>query len=134
MKKQLTIYFLFLACFLQLGHSLFPHTHVKEHQHDGTNHHHHHHDTDSDSEEKGISMFFSHFHHNSDLFSTNHLENIVKVVNEVTNAILVVSNTSCYSNLLVLRPKKELQFHKEPLVIISPHLYSLKFRGPPSLI
>jgi hypothetical protein len=128
MKKQSTVYFLFLACFLQLGHSIFPHTHVEEHHHDGKNHHHH------DSSENGLSLFFSHINHNSEVFSTNHLENVVKVVNEVPASLPIVPNTSLYSNLVVLRPKKELQFREEPLVIISPHLCSLQFRGPPTLI
>lgn len=127
MKKQIAVYFLFLACFLQLGHSLFPHTHVEEHRHDGKNHHHH------DSDESGISLFLSHFNHTSEVFSTNHLENNVKVVNELPAAILVASS-SRFLKLLVVHSLKELNFDDEPLVIISPHLYSLQFRGPPTLI
>jgi len=126
MKKRSTVYFLFLACFLQLGHSMFPHTHVEEHHHDGKNHHHH------DSSENGLSLFFSRINHSSEFFSTNHLENVVKVVNEFPASILVVSDSS-FSKLLVLEPKKELHFREEPLVIISPHLCSLQFRGPPTL-
>jgi hypothetical protein len=100
---------------------------VEEHQHHGENHHHH------DSSENGLSLFFSHFNHNSEIFSTDHLENVVKVVNEVPASLLFVS-TSSFSKLLVLQPIKELHFCEEPLVIISPHLFSLQFRGPPTLI
>lgn len=127
MKKQITLYFLFLACFLQLGHSMFPHVHVEEHHHEGINHHHH------DSDESGLSLFLSHFNHTSEVFSATHLEHVVKVVNEVPASILVVS-TSHFSKLLVVHRLKELHFADEPLVIISPHLYSLQFRGPPTLI
>jgi hypothetical protein len=127
MKKQITVYFLFLACFLQLGHSMFSHTHLEEHHHDGKNHHHH------DSSENALSLFFSHINHSSEVFSTNHLENVVKVLNEFPASILFVS-TSSFSKLLVLQPIKELHFREEPLVIISPHLCSLQFRGPPTLI
>jgi hypothetical protein len=127
MKKQSTVYFLFLACFLQLGHSMFSHTHLEEHHHDGKNHHHH------DSSENALSLFFSHINHSSEVFSTNHLENVVKVLNEFPASILFVS-TSSFSKLLVLQPIKELHFREEPLVIISPHLCSLQFRGPPTLI
>ena len=131
MKKQITLYFLFIACFLQLGHSLFPHTHVEEHYHDGASHHHHH---DTDSDENGISLFFSHFNHISEVFSNSHLEEVAKVVNETPAVLLALNNTSYYSNLLLLRLKKEVSIYEEPLIIISPHLYSLQFRGPPTLI
>ncbi|MFT6638782.1 MAG: hypothetical protein ACJAYP_001368 [Flavobacterium sp.] len=130
MKKQITLYFLFIACFLQLGHSLFPHTHVKEHHHDGTSHHHHRHD----SNENELSLFFSHFNHTSEVFSNSHLEEVAKVVNEIPSLLLVVNTNSDYSDLFVLRPRKEVSFYEEPSVIISPHLYSLQFRGPPVLI
>ena len=128
MKKQITVYFLFLACFLQLGHSIFPHTHVKGHHHDGKNHHHH------NSGDNELSLFFSHINHTSEVFSNTHLENIVKDVNEVPASKLVVASTSYFSKPVLVRPKKELHFYEAPLVIISPHLYSLQFRGPPTLI
>ncbi len=128
MKKQITVYFLFIACFLQLGHSIFPHTHVEEHHHDGKDHHHH------NSGDNELSLFFSHFNHTSEVFSTTHLEDVVKVEKEVPASKLVVASTSFFSKLFLVQPKKELHFHEEPLVIISPHLYSLQFRGPPTLI
>lgn len=131
MKKQSTIYFLFLACFLQLGHSLFPHTHMKEHHHSEDYHHHHY---DNDSNDNDLSLFFAHFNHTPEVYSNSHLENVVEVVKKVPASLLVVVSTSFYSNLLVLRPKKELHLYEDPLVIISPHLYSLQFRGPPALI
>ena len=52
---------------MQLGHSLFPHVHVVEYHHDGINHHHY------DSSENELSIFFSHYGHTSEVFSTNHL-------------------------------------------------------------
>lgn len=64
---------------------MFPHVHVEEYHHDGINHHHY------DSSENELSIFFSHYGYTSEVFSTNHLENVVKVVNEVSNAILVVN-------------------------------------------
>ena len=130
MKKQITLYFLFLACFLQLGHSLFPHIHVQDHSHSGSKHHHH--EVDSNGNE--FSLFFSHFSHTSEIFSNSPVEDVIKDVNEVPAPILYVASTSYYTKLVVLRPNNELHFHEEPLVIIPPHLYSLQFRGPPSLI
>lgn len=130
MKKQITIYFLFIACFLQLGHSMFPHFHVQDHSHYGSKHHHH----DVDSNENSLAVFFSHFNHTSEIFSNSPVEDIVKVINEVPTSALVITPILCYSNLFVLLPKKEPHINRESLVIISPHLYSLQFRGPPSLI
>ena len=128
MKKQITQFFLFLACFLQLGHSLAPHTHVEEHSINGSHHHHH------DSDDNGLALFLSHFTHISEVFSTNHLEQVAKVVIDVPKTILAESGNTYYSNLLPLHSNRALHFYEEPFVTISLHLYSLQFRGPPSLI
>jgi two-component SAPR family response regulator len=110
---------------------MFPHTHVKEHHHNG--HHHHHHDEHSD--ENGLSVLFSHFSHFSDTFSNSHLEDAVKIVKEVPNQqIIVCDNHLNYSNPIGFYNKKELVRNREPLIFISPHLYSFQFRGPPSSI
>lgn len=129
-KKSLYILFISFACFLYLGHSVFPHTHIKEHQHNGEHHHHH----DEQSDENSLSLFFSHFSHNSDAFSNNHLEDIAKILKEVPKQIAILDSNSFYSNSIgYYHPKKELVRNKEPLIFISPHLYSLQFRGPPTL-
>jgi len=130
-KKQIYIYFLFLACFLQLGHSLFPHTHETEHHHHGHSTHHHH--DDDHSNENGLSHFFSHFTHSSDAFSTTHCEEVSKVIKKVQSDLLVLDNHSIYSFSLTFYNKKEVVRNKEPLIFISPHLHSLQFRGPPTL-
>jgi len=128
-KKSLVISFLFLACFLQLGHSLFPHTHIKEHNHNGKHHHHH----EEHSDENSLFFLFSHFNHTSDAFSNSHIEDIVKIVKAVSNQIVVLENNLSYSKAIGFYNKKELVRNKEPLIFISPHLHSLQFRGPPTL-
>jgi hypothetical protein len=128
MKKQITQFFLFLACFLQLGHSLSPHIHVQEHNNNGSLHHHH------DSSEDGLALFLSHFTHISEVFSTNQLEQVAKLVTDTANTIVVVNSNSYYSNFLPLSSKRALHFYEEPFVTISPHLHCLQFRGPPSFI
>ena len=130
-KKQIYIYFLFLACFLQLGHSLIPHTHEMEHHHHGNSHHHH--DDEDYSNENGLSHFFSHFSHSSDTFSTTHSEEVSKIVKKVPSDLLVFDKPSIYSLSLTFYNKKEVVRNKEPLIFISPHLHSLHFRGPPTL-
>lgn len=133
LKKQIYIYFLFIAYFLQLGHSLSPHTHVKEDHHHGKHHHHHHHSNEENSEENGLSHFFSHFNHKSDTFSNSQLEEVVKIVKEVPNQVFVLHSTSFFTDSIEYSYKKEVVLNKEPLVFISPHLHSLQFRGPPTL-
>ena len=133
-KKQIYIYFLFIAYFLQLGHSLFPHTHVKEHHHNGEHHHHHtHHSDEEDSEENGLSHFFSHFNHNSDTFSNSQLEEVVKIIKEVPSQVFALHSTSVFTDSIGYYNKNEVVRNKEPLIFISPHLHSLQFRGPPTL-
>lgn len=128
-KKQIYIYFLFLACFLQLGHSLFPHTHKTEHHHDGSQHHHY---DEDHSKENGLSHFFSHFTHSSDVFSTTHIEEASKIIKKVPGDFLAYDKPSIYSLLPAPYNEKEVVRNKEPLVFISPHLHSLQFRGPPT--
>jgi len=128
-KKQLYIYLLYTACFLQFGHSLFPHTHIKEHHHNGKQHHHH----EEQSNENSFPLLFSHFNHTSDTFSNSHIEDLVTIVKEVPNQIVVLNSCLFYSNFVGFYIKKELVRNKEPLIFISPHLLSLQFRGPPTL-
>lgn len=131
-KRKIHICFLFLACFLQLGHSLFPHTHETEHHHHHGNSHHHH-DDDDHSNGNGLSHFFSHFSHSSDTFSTTHTEDVSKIVKKVQRDLLVFDNPSIYNLSLTFYNKIEVVRNKEPLIFISPHLHSLQFRGPPTL-
>ena len=128
-KKLISILFLSLACLLNLGHSLFPHTHVTEHHHDGKHHHH-----EENSNDKGFSLFFSHFNHTSDAFSHSPTEDVVKVVKELPNSIVFLDTHLSYSSSITFYNKKELVRNKEPLIFISPHLHSLHFRGPPTTI
>jgi hypothetical protein len=129
-RKSFYILFLSLAWFLQLGHSLFPHTHVQEHHHDGKHHHHH----DEHSDESGLSLFFSHFNHASDTFSNNHLEDVVKIVKETPHQELVLNSSSVFTSTIGFYQKQKLVRNKEPLIFISPHLHSLQFRGPPTIL
>ncbi|UFH34682.1 hypothetical protein [Flavobacterium acetivorans] len=128
-KKSIYVLFLFLACFLQLGHSLFPHTHITEHQHDGKHHHHH----EENSGESGLSILFSHFNHTSDTFSNSQLEVVVKIIKEVPNQVFVLDTTSVFTDSIGYYNKNKVVRNKEPLIFISPHLHSLQFRGPPTL-
>ncbi|WP_348814017.1 hypothetical protein [Flavobacterium maritimum] len=128
-KRFISILFVFLACFLQLGHSFFPHTHVTEHQHDGKHHHHH----KESSDESGLSLLFSHFNHSSDTFSNSQLEDVVKIIKEVPNQFFVLHSTSVFTNSIGYYNKKEVVQNQDPLIFISPHLHSLQFRGPPTL-
>jgi hypothetical protein len=128
-KKQLYIYFLFAACLLQFGHSLFPHTHSIEHHHNGQQHHHH----EEQSDENSLPLLFSHFNHTSDSFSNSHIEDVVSIVKEVPNQIVVLNSRLSHSNSTGFCTKKEVVRNKEPLIFISPHLLSLQFRGPPTL-
>lgn len=128
-KKLISILFLSLACLLNLGHSFFPHTHVTEHHHDGKHHHH-----EENSNDKGFSLFFSHFNHTSDAFSHSPTEDVVKVVKELPNSIVFLDTHLSYSSSITFYNKKELVRNKEPLIFISPHLHSLHFRGPPTTI
>jgi hypothetical protein len=121
--------FLLIACFIQLGHSLFPHTHITEHHHDGKHHHHH----EDQSDESGLSVLFSHFNHSTEALSTNQLEDVVKIIKEIPNPIFVVHATSLFTTSVGYYSKKELVRNREPLIFISPHLHSLHFRGPPTL-
>ncbi len=130
MRKSISILFLSLACLLNLGHSFFPHTHVTEHHHDGKHHHHH----EKNSDENGLSLLFSHFNHTSDTFSNSHIEDISKIVKEVPNQILVLNSNSVFTSTIAYYNKKELVHNKEPLIFISPHLHSLHFRGPPTIL
>lgn len=128
-KKQFYIYFLFAACFLQFGHSLFPHTHIIEHYHNGKQHHHH----EEKSDENGLPVLFSHFNHTSDSFSNSHIEDAVTTVKEVSNQIVVLNSSLFYSNSTGFYTKKEVVRNKELFIFNSPHLLSLQFRGPPTL-
>jgi hypothetical protein len=128
-KKSVSILFLVLASSLYLGHSFFPHTHVKEHHHNGEHHHHH----DEGSDDNDLSLLFAHFNHSSEFFPNNHLEDVVKTSQQVPNTIALVEGISIFSNSIAYFSKKEVVQNKEPLVFISPHLHSLQFRGPPTL-
>jgi len=128
-KKSIYILFLFLACFLQLGHSLFPHTHITEHHHDGKHHHHH----EEHSDDSSFSSLFSHFNHTSDTFSISQLEEVVKIFEEVPNQFFVLPTTSVFTNSIGYYYRNEVVRNREPLIFISPHLHSLQFRGPPTL-
>ena len=131
-KKSIPILFLSLACFIQLGHSLFPHTHETEHHHHHNGKHHHHNEEQSD--ESPLSLLFSHFNHSSDTFSNSQLEDVVKIVKEVPNKVFVLHSTSVFKNSIgYYYLKKEAVRNNEPLIFISPHLHSLQFRGPPTL-
>ena len=129
LKKSIYILFLFIACSIQLGHSLFPHTHIIEHSHDGKHHHHH----EEQSDENGLSVLFSHFNHSTDTFTSSQLEDIVKSAKEVPSQIVIINSASEFTNSIGYYSKKELVRNKEPLIFISPHLHSLQFRGPPTL-
>jgi hypothetical protein len=126
-KKQIYIYFLFLACSIQLGHSLFPHTHAEKQHHHGNHHH-----DEEHFDENGLSHFFCHIQHTSDVFSTSHFGDVLKIVKEVSNQIFVGHSTSFFTDFIAYSYKKEVVQNKEPLVFISPHLHSLQFRGPPT--
>ncbi|CAM3556350.1 hypothetical protein [Flavobacterium saliperosum] len=133
MLKRLAITLLFfIACVVNLGHSLFPHSHVVEHHHnhDGQHHHHHHHD--EKSQESGIALFFSHFNHNSDNFTKGHFDEEVRFV--CTNNLQAIITNVAGIDLEVFFNVSEvpIKTFKEPFVFISPHLESLTFRGPPS--
>ena len=131
-KKSIPILFLSLACFIQLGHSLFPHTHETEHHHHHNGKHHHHNEEQSD--ESPLSLLFSHFNHSSDTFSNSQLEDVVKIVKEVPNQVFVLHSTSVFTNSIgYYYLKKEAVRNNEPFIFISPHLHSLQFRGPPTL-
>lgn len=127
-KKSIYILFLFLACFLQLGHSLFPHTHITEHHHDGKHHHHH----EEHSDDSRLSLLFAHFNHNSDTFSISQLVEVVKILKEVPSQFFIVHKTSVFTNSIGYYYRNEVVRNKEPLIFISPHLHSLQFRGPPT--
>ena len=129
LKKSITILFLSIACLINLGHSVFPHSHVQEHHHNGEYHHHH----DEHSDENGLSLLFSHFNHSSDTFLNGHIEDVVKVVNEVSSPIVFFDSHLSFSSSISFFNKKELDRNKEPLIFISPHLHSLQFRGPPTM-
>ncbi|HJS01283.1 MAG TPA: hypothetical protein VJ780_10140 [Flavobacterium sp.] len=129
-KKQIYIYFLFLACSLQLGHSLFPHTHAENH------HHHHgekHHHEEEHNDDNSLSHFFSHFNHHSDTFSNYPIEEVTKIIKKVSSEVLAFEIPSNCTTNFTLYHKKEVVRNKEPLIFISPHLHSLQFRGPPTL-
>lgn len=132
MLKRLAITILFfIACVINLGHSFFPHSHIVEHHHHGGKHHHHH---KENSIENGLSLLFSHFNHTSDTFSNSHIEDVVKLIKEVPNQVFVIHSTSVFTDSIGYYNKKEEVRNKEPLIFISPHLHSLQFRGPPTLI
>lgn len=128
-KKQLYIYFLYTACILHFGHSLFPHAHIIEHHHNGKDHHHH----EEQSDENSLPFLFAHFNHTSDTFSNSHIDDVVSIVKEVPNQIVVLNNCLSNSNSIGFYTKKEVVRNKEPLIFISPHLLSFQFRGPPTL-
>ncbi|GGA87418.1 hypothetical protein GCM10008015_30090 [Flavobacterium palustre] len=128
-RKSIYILFLFIACFIQLGHSLFPHTHIVEHHHDGKHHHHH----EEQSDESPLSLLFSHFNHSSDTFSNSQLEEVVKIIKEVPNQDFVLNSTSVFTDSIGYYNKNEVVRNNEPLIFISPHLHSLQFRGPPTI-
>lgn len=128
-KKSVSILFLFLACSLYLGHSLFPHTHIEEHHHNGEHHHHH----DENSDHDGLSFLFAHFNHSCEFFPNNQLEDVVKINKEVPNSIILINGISTFNISIDYFSKKEVVQNKDTLVFISPHLHSLQFRGPPTL-
>lgn len=128
-KKSISILFLSLACVLNLGHSVFPHTHVKEHHHDGKHHHHH----EENSDDNFFSLVFSHLNHSSDTFSSSQLEETVKIIKEVPGQVISLHSTSVFTDSILYYHEKLVVRNKEPLIFISPHLHSLQFRGPPTL-
>lgn len=128
-KKQLYIYFLFTACFLQLGHGSFSHTHIKAHHHNGKDHHH----QAQHPEESGLSLLFSHFNHNSDTFLNDSITVFIKIVKEVSYPLPFFEDYSFTSKLFDLYTRKAVVWNKDPFIFISPHLHSLQFRGPPAL-
>lgn len=129
-KRIINLLFISIACFIQLGHSLFPHTHLEEHIHNGTNHHHH----ESQSDENSLSVIWSHFNHNSDTFSNTQLEGVVILTKQIPSPIVVLPHVFEYTHSIGYSSKKLIVRNKEPLIFISPHLYSLQFRGPPTLL
>ena len=74
--QKISLFFLYLALILQLGHSLVPHIHIEPPQHGGKCHHHN--DNEEDYWKNGLSHFFCHVNHNSDLFSNIQLDEVVK--------------------------------------------------------
>ena len=134
MLKRFAITFLFfIACVINLGHSLFPHIHVVEHHnhnHEGQHHHHHH---DKKSQENGIASFFSHFNHNSDNFTKGHSDEEVRFVSTNNLQAIITDIEGIALEVFFNTSEVPIKTFKEPFVFISPHLKSLKFRGPPSL-
>lgn len=132
MLKRFAIPLLFfIACVINLGHSLFPHSHVVEHHHhDGQHHHHHHHD--EKSQESGIALFFSHFNHNTDNFTKGHSDEEVRFV--TIDNLQAITKDVAHIDFKVFFDASEIPIKtfKQPFVFISPHLESLTFRGPPS--
>lgn len=131
MLKRLAITFLFfIACVINLGHSLFPHSHVVEHHHYNEHHHHHH---DDKSEENGLSLFFSHFNHTSDNFTKGHSDNEVRFIDVNSLKAVPTEIKDINPDIFYSSSKQLVKASREPFVFISPHLHSLQFRGPPTL-
>jgi hypothetical protein len=128
-RKFAAILLYSLACLIQFGHSVIPHSHSDDHDHGRGGHHHHHHDNKDDSDDKGIFHLFSHYGHSSETFLSN-TEN--GKLNSVRNALAVKADhfrfAEAHSVLTI--PPITTGFN-EPYIYISPHLVSFQLRGPP---
>lgn len=149
-KRNVSIFLLFLATGIILGHSIIPHHH---HNHDYLNHDHHinnhqhtehHHGVHADigqhrdhgnedknnDESDGLNHLFSHFiHHDAGLSlcpSYNYNHSFLK---QLLSSDLMQSSFSFIEHFtLQIRPQRPSQH----FVYISPHFLSTGLRGPPS--
>ncbi len=136
MKKQIVFYCLLVAFVIQLFHNVVPHTHFGEHHH-GDKHHHHHehgqsHSHDNNDEDKSISLLFSHLNHTSESFVSFHENSVQKSSSQFSLDLLNNSYDYQFNRPISFYYPQKLKSKLLDNRIRSPHLTSLKFRGPPS--
>lgn len=129
MRKQLIFYFLFIACVLQLFHTVVPHTHLGNHDH--SNHACPH--ENDDNSNTPFTSFLSHFCHGSETFVTNYENNVTEQI-IVKQQSLMFDNTVTSFQLLNLYCTKSNVI--SPILldfkVLSPPIKNILFRGPPS--
>lgn len=140
-RKYSSIFLMFIATAIMLGHNFIPHHHHHHHHHDlehSTFEHHHAHshqhgDEEGENDESDFGHLFSHFQHGEEglnFINNHHFNNTFS--KQVSLSAAVLSNSFSFHNVVILvrqnSPPDDTVFRSLH------HLLPSGLRAPPSFI
>ena len=124
MKRIAAILLYCFACAIHFGHSIVPHNHHHEHSANEDRHKH-------DNESKSIFDLFAHFGQSGETFTSQ----AVQEINVSKSTAIAVDCTTFLREIdFSIADTSPPASFAESYIYTSPHLTSLHFRGPPSII